>query len=557
MGRLRLFPLLLLLASVACGGRRAEMMPTGSAAGTDAGAAGTPAADGGRAGTRPLVGGGAGGASAGAAGQAGRAVPAVAGAAGVPTMAAGASAGGAPMTEPPARLVTFRNGGFWNDAGGKRIEAHGGGFLHAGDTWYWFGEDKSANGAGFKAVNCYASADLSSWTFKRAIITRATTPELAASDRIIERPKVIYNESTKQYVMWLHWEGQNYAEAKAGVFTSSTVDGGYHYESAFRPKDNMSRDDTLFRDDDGKAYFLSAANENADLILYELTPDYLSIARQISVLFKGASREAPAMFKDADRYYLISSAATGWDPNQAKYATATSIEGPWSALQNLGDATTFDTQPAYVIPVHGTRATTYIYAADRWQDPDLGSSKYIWLPLLLKGNGQLALDYHPEWQLDLSTGEWRVDDGFIPQTDWKLVRADSEETSAENGRASNAFDGSASTIWHTQYTGATPAPPHEIVIDLGATYMLESLRYLPRQDSVDHGIVAAYEFYVSDAADKWEQPVATGMFAADREAKLVRFNARAGRYVRFVAMREINGREWASVAELDLGGVKQ
>lgn len=453
--------------------------------------------------------------------------------------------------------MTFRNGGFWNDAGGKRIEAHGGGFLRDGDSWFWFGEDKSANGAGFKAVNCYSSQDLSRWTFKNAIITRDTAPELAASDRIIERPKVIYNETTKKYVMWLHWEGRNYAEAEAGVFTSDTVDGDYAYVSSFRPNNNMSRDDTLFRDDDGKAYFISAANENADLIVYELAPDYLSIARQISVLFKGAFREAPAMFKQGDRYYLVTSGATGWDPNQAKYTSATSIEGPWSALQNLGNGTTYDTQPTYVIPVRGTRATTYIYAGDRWQDPDLGSSKYIWLPLVLRGNAQLALDYHPEWQLDLASGEWRVDDGFIPQTDWKLVRSDSEETSAENGRATNAFDGSASTFWHTQYTGSTPAPPHEIVIDLGAVYMLESLRYLPRQDAVDHGIVATYEVYVSDAPDRWEQPVATGMFAADRQAKVVKFAARAGRYVRFVAMREINGREWTSAAEIDLVGVKQ
>ena len=459
--------------------------------------------------------------------------------------------------DPPGQVVTFRNGGFWNDAAGKRIEAHGGGFLRVDDTWYWFGEDKSANGAGFKAVNCYASKDLSSWTFKNAIITRETAPELAASDRIIERPKVIYNESTKKYVMWLHWEGQNYAEAKAGVFTSATVDGKYHYESSFRPKDNMSRDDTLFRDDDGKAYFISAANENADLIVYELTPDYLSIARQISVLFKGAYREAPAMFKHDGRYYLITSGATGWDPNQAKYTTSMSIEGPWPALQNLGNAMTYDTQPTYVIPVQGTRATTYIYAGDRWQDPDLGSSKYIWLPLVLRGDAQLSLDYYPEWQLDLTTGEWKVDDGFIPQAGWKLVRADSEETSAENGRASNAFDGSASTIWHTQYTGSMPAPPHEIVIDLGASYRLEALRYLPRQDAEDHGMVAAYAFYVSDAADRWEQPVSSGTFATDRTAKLVRFNAVVGRYVRFVAMREINGREWTSAAEIDLVGVKQ
>jgi hypothetical protein len=469
--------------------------------------------------------------------------------------APGADSGaGAPTSA--SSSVTIRNGGFWNDSAGKRIEAHGGGFLQVGDTWYWFGEDKSANGAGFKAVNCYASKDLGSWTFRKAIITRMTATELSAADRIIERPKVVYNESTKQYVMWLHWEGQNYAEAKAGVFTSATVDGDYTYRSAFQPNGNMSRDDTLFQDDDGKAYFVSAANENADLMLYELSADYLTIGRQVATLFKGMKREAPALLKDRGRYYLITSAATGWDSNQAKYATATTLGGPWSALQNLGDGTTYDTQSTYVIPVRGTQRTTYVYAGDRWQDPDLASSKYIWLPLEVDDAGHLTLDYYPEWQLNAGTGSWSVDDGFIAQDGWKLVRADSEETSAENGRGSNAFDGSASTFWHSQYTGSAPNPPHEIVIDLGSSYLLDSLRYTPRQDGQDHGNVGDYAFYVSDAADRWVSPVAMGTFAAGSEAKLVRFPPTAGRYVRFVATREIMGRAWTNIAELDLSGTR-
>ena len=166
----------------------------------------------------------------------------------------------------------------------------------------------------------------------------------------------------------------------------------------------MSRDDTLFKDDDGKAYFISAANENADLMLYELADDYLTIKRQVMRL-STAKREAPAMFKQGGRYYIITSAATGWDPNQAQYFSAASIEGPWTSLTNLGNSTTYDTQSAYVIPVQGSQATTYIYAGDRWQDPDLVGSKYIWLPLKISGTS-LSLDYYAEWQLNLTTGRW-------------------------------------------------------------------------------------------------------------------------------------------------------
>jgi len=466
--------------------------------------------------------------------------------------AAGAGTGGTSGAAGSGDVViTIQNGVFWNDTSGKRIEAHGAGFLKVGDTWYWFGEDKSQNSAAFKAVNCYASKDLSNWEFRNAIITKSTAADLAASDRIIERPKVIYNDSTGQYVMWAHWDGQNYATAEAGVFSSPTVDGNYTLHSHFQPNGNMSRDDTLFKDDDGKAYFISAANNNADLMMYQLTDDYLGIAKQIGRL-STAQREAPAMFKQNGRYFIITSAATGWDPNQAQYFSATSVSGPWSSLTNVGDSTTYDTQSAYVIPVQGTQTTTYIFAADRWQDPDLVSSKYIWLPLKISGS-TLALDYYDQWQLDVTTGVWSVNDGFLPQSGWKLLYADSQETQAEDGHATNAFDNSASTIWHTQYTGTTPGHPHEIQIDLGATYTLKGFGYLPRQDKDDHGMVADYQFYVSTDSSNWGTAVATGTFNSDRTQKRVTFaTAQTGRYIRFVALSEINGKPWTSVAELDV-----
>src|SRR6478609_9374534 len=104
------------------------------------------------------------------------------------------TAGAPPTGNGTDVIVTIKNGGYWNDTAGNRIEAHGAGVIRVGDTWYWIGEDKSGNSGGFKAVNCYASKDLSHWEFRRAIITKQTSTDLAASDRIIERPKVIYNE---------------------------------------------------------------------------------------------------------------------------------------------------------------------------------------------------------------------------------------------------------------------------------------------------------------------------------------------------------------------------
>jgi hypothetical protein len=411
------------------------------------------------------------------------------------------------------------------------------------------------NSGNFFAVNVYASKDLVTWQFRNAIITRQTSADLAAADRIIERPKIIYNDSTKQYVMWLHWDGQSYATAQAGVFSCATVDGNYNQVSHFQPNSNMARDDSLFKDDDGKAYFMAAANNNQDMIIYQLADDYLSVKSQVVTVFAGKQREAPAMFKQGGRYYLITSAATGWDSNQAQYASATSIAGPWSSLTNLGDGTTYDTQSAFVIPYVGSQATTYIFAGDRWQDPDLVSSKYIWIPIQISGTS-LTLNDYAQWQLDVTTGHWSDDQTLIPQTDWSLVYADSQETQAENDAATKAFDGSTSTFWHTQYTGSAPAHPHEIQIDLGATYGLDGFQYVARQDNNTHGMVANYQFYVSADKTNWGTAVATGTFNADASAQRVMFTRKTGRYVRFVALSEVGGNAWTSVAELRMvGGV--
>jgi hypothetical protein len=452
-------------------------------------------------------------------------------------------------------IVTFHNGIYWNDTSGNRIEAHGAGIIQVDDTWYWIGEDKSHNSSHFRAVNCYASKNLSDWEFRNAIITRDTHPLLNTSDRIIERPKVIYNDKTGKYVVWLHWDGNSYADAEAGVFVSDTIDGDYAYVKDFRPYNNMSRDDTLFKDDDGTAYFLSAANNNYDLVLYQLTDDYLDVARQVDTLWPGGHREAPAVMKHDGTYYIITSGCTGWDPNQGQYAAAPSMEGPWSSLQNIGDSTTYDSQPTYVIPVYGTQTTTYIYAGDRWQDPDLKSSKYIWLPIMMNGR-KLGLNFYEQWQLNVTTGEWSAYDEYIPQSGWSLVYVDSEETIDEDGHAVNAFDGMASTYWHTEWQSEGPhAPlPHEIQIDLGDKYVIEGMRYLPRQTVEVNGTIARYEFYAGLSTEDWGAPVASGTWAANQQEKRVTFEPVTARYIRLVALSEINGGDWTSVAELDLVG---
>jgi hypothetical protein len=127
-----------------------------------------------------------------------------------------------------------------------------------------------------------APSSIKSWEFRNHALTQASDPELAVAD--IERPKIIYNSATGKFVMWTHKEnGRNYEEARAAVAVSDTVDGNYTWRGSFRaPGNEMSRDMTLFKDDDGTAYQVSAARDNADLRIYKLTADYTAYDKQVA-----------------------------------------------------------------------------------------------------------------------------------------------------------------------------------------------------------------------------------------------------------------------------------
>src|SRR5690349_415357 len=118
-------------------------------------------------------------------------------------------------TPAAAAAVTVVNGTQFTDTSGAVVHAHGGGVLKVGFYYYWFGENRNANDT-FKAVSVYRSTDLRTWEFRNNVLTSSSAAELNGAN--IERPKVIYNSSTGQYVMWMHKEnGSDYSEARAAV----------------------------------------------------------------------------------------------------------------------------------------------------------------------------------------------------------------------------------------------------------------------------------------------------------------------------------------------------
>jgi hypothetical protein len=366
----------------------------------------------------------------------------------------GGGDGGVGDSAPPD-AGSIVSGDQWNDQRKTNVQGHGGNIIKVGSTYYWFGEDKlgeDATDAYFQNVACSSSTDLVHWTFVGNALSKQATGDLGPK-RIIERPKVIHNTQTGMYVMYMHVDTPGYGTGMVGVATSSSVAGSYTYLGSVKPLGLQSWDMNLFVDDDGTAYLLSHASDGA-LHIDKLAADYLSVTSSVAAL--KPNYEAPAMLKAGGRYYLFASELTGWDTNDNRYTTATSVSGPWSTWSTFTPvgSHTYNSQTMLVLPVPASQGTTFVFMGDRWNPSDLGGSTYVWLPLSVTG-ATVSLTWYGSWAIDPSTGAWSANPaGVVPGGLYKLIcyrsgyALDSGVTAA-NGAAvvQSADDGGGSQKW--------------------------------------------------------------------------------------------------------------
>ncbi|MBO7108575.1 MAG: family 43 glycosylhydrolase [Prevotella sp.] len=342
---------------------------------------------------------------------------------------------------------TIRSGELWYDTDGRHINAHGGGILKYNDTYYWFGEHKDERTSdALVGVMCYSSKDLVNWRNCGVALSvtdpapgqdgqrrwgrrGATTDSDIERGCILERPKVIYNPVTKKFCMWFHLElkGQGYNAARYGVAVADRPEGPYKFLYSQRanagtwpvegsPLDfdeylkrdfnpgQMSRDMTLFVDDDGKAYHIFSSEENYTLHIAELTGDYLHHTGRYTRVAPGGQNEAPAIFKHDGTYWMITSGCTGWAPNEARMFSAPSIWGPWTQHPNpcrgpKADKT-FEGQSTFVLEVGGEKQEVrHIFMADIWRPNHPIDARYIWLPIEFE-DGKPVVRWRDEWTLE-------------------------------------------------------------------------------------------------------------------------------------------------------------
>ncbi len=303
----------------------------------------------------------------------------------------------------------FHPGELWPDNRGQHIQAHGGGILKIGPTFYWFGEDRGqTNGRGLRCVSCYSSTNLAQWTFRNQVF-KTRNPENFGRGWVLERPKVFYNPKTKKFVMYMHIDGPNpgeiggYKLARVGVATCDTVDGDYQYLKSFRPLGHESRDIGQFVDDDGTAYLIFE-DRPFGFRIAKLSEDYLIVEKEICLIAE--HMEGGAIVHYEGLYYVLGSALTGWNPNPNKYATAKSLAGPWSEFKDLAppEKNTYGAQSTMLLKISGTKTNSVVFMGDIWKPQSQWDSRYLWLPLEI-GGGKLRLPEPKKWSLDIVTGE--------------------------------------------------------------------------------------------------------------------------------------------------------
>lgn len=88
---------------------------------------------------------------------------------------------------------------------------------------------------------------------------------------------------------------------------------------------------------------------------------------------------------------------------------------------------------------------------------------------------------------------------LINRKDWKVVYADSEETRSGEYTADKLYDLQESTYWQTVDNVSFP---HAVVIDMGKTETLKSIRIIPRQEKGNPGLMKDYKVYIKEGEFK-------------------------------------------------------
>lgn len=257
----------------------------------------------------------------------------------------------------------------------------------------------------------------------------------------------------------------------------SAVRLGFPYGSASGDLGNITVD--------GKAYIISTGRDDHTIRFLELTDDCSDIvdanvtgaqpAKTLQWYDESGSaepREAPAIFQHQGYFYMVTSGATGWRPNQQKYASASEFLGDWSDMKPIGDRTAYHSQVFWVKGItasDGSGTQTKLFNGTRnapvWNGTD---SRDVVTPMYFNTPESLATNHYDYIDINHTTGEvtgGRYDHGT------KLGIADVSLVGYSTN-VSNLIDGDLNSSWYKGNVSGQDV----IVLDLGQSQLIKALK---------------------------------------------------------------------------------
>lgn len=248
---------------------------------------------------------------------------------------------------------TITNDTFFKDTDGNYIYSQGGCIQKFGDKYYWYGvkykeadiyaknpENGKAGNAAYETFTCYSSDDLVNWEFEGDPLT-------GEPNGWVGRMGVVYNENTKKYVLISQYApGMVYA-------VSDKPEGPFkidHIQKTLPIQNDVTGDQTLFQDDDGKAYiicssangrayqyviplresdFLDIDEENIKMLFYDEDGSYIDENGEVDKKDK-TGIEGNCMFKYNGNYYYTGSDLYGWNSSRVYVMQSDSILGDYN-----------------------------------------------------------------------------------------------------------------------------------------------------------------------------------------------------------------------------------
>ncbi|KAG4435056.1 hypothetical protein IFR05_009462 [Cadophora sp. M221] len=363
--------------------------------------------------------------------------------------------------------VTFTNKHyFYFDVDGNAIDSTNGKVEWVRDQYFWIGEPDSCGAAICDKIS-YSSPDLINWFYNGPLFNLTTNMNVCSGFGSCSRPKVVYNEKTKKYVLY------GFASVTGGppgipVFTSDQLTKGYTFAGRMIPDYHPSGygvEDLGLAVIDGKGYvtwtgfnltavFTQPPPGNIwppfiqTVLVQELTPDFLNGAGKAYPVVEAGGDfpvtptsknlvdgqvESPDLFKRGDYYYMVGSGTCAFCAGTITLAyRSKSPFGPWKR-QIVDSNNTCGGQAMGVMTVPSSstsiQGNSYVYHADAFHTAPVGQHFTA-----AKGHGFWPISFNHDGSIQ------KID--CSPSAKFTIDALPAVAKVPSTGRATKAADGS-------------------------------------------------------------------------------------------------------------------